>query len=291
MDQDIAWRMELTALRAELKRAQRRASVAISFSAVACISAGVYWLSNKTEPSSSGASPAAAIQKGGSPGQSLSVDVLTVKKIQLTDNKGVVDGTWDGSGLSFNQPLESISFTKPGDSISLSESDSESDTDASYSTMLTDNGLTFGASDTSAKSSYLYDNSANFTSNGVDIKSSSKEDPGETKIYPGEVDLVTQQAMNVDLGQVFLSPGPPSAGLYIYSQRFDKDHAGDAPVDGESASFTPQNIDLSDSLGINRVSIGQQPLKTPTTGATSVTGLSSITLFDTSGHLIWETPQ
>lgn len=111
-----------------------------------------------------------------------------------------------------------------------------------------------------------------------------------TDIFPGHVNMDTGTSYTISLGPLLTST-PFSAGLMVYNNHYDKEQANGGPVDQTTAIFSPQSIELEDSSGMVRSSIGQTSLTTETTGSTEVTSLSSIVLFDKKGHVIWETPQ
>jgi hypothetical protein len=130
--------------------------------------------------------------------------------------------------------------------------------------------------------------SSDFGAGYIKLFPANQGNSGTTLILPGLVDIDTSQNHSVFLGAY--NSGPTAVGLDILNDHYTKSTAGDAPVDQTAVVVSPNNIALVDSVGTERVSIGQTPLTIPATGATSVTALSSMVLFDKSNHVSWETP-
>jgi hypothetical protein len=105
----------------------------------------------------------------------------------------------------------------------------------------------------------------------------------ETHFNNGHIFLQTSSNYTVDIGTQDTLAGR-TAGIKIYNSAFN------SPNGGAEISLTPQDIELDDSSGNERASIGQTNLSNSTTGSNQTTGLSSVVLFDTSGHVIWQQP-
>lgn len=266
MTDDLALQMQLSTLRHELAQAKRKSNASLGFSGVAFVVVGFLWISHLTlnPPAPAAPQPPRAQSAVANIPPNIILQGIEVKSIEITDSNGDPAATLDATGLSFVGANQQVSFSSSNiTSTSLNSRGLSMNGDNGVTTMLTPGAIL--------------------------MRPSSSFNTGTTTIFAGLMSFDTPQNYTLALGA--FNSGPLSVGVDIYNDHFDKAHANGGTVDQTGASLTPSNMSFVDASDTERASFGQTQLVTQTTGATAITALSSITLFDKSGHVSWETPQ
>ncbi len=189
--------------------------------------------------------------------QSPNLQKLTAKSIEILGENSAPAEVINSDGISFFSDNSEISFR----------------TDPAQTFILNQDGLYFF--DTKGSELFL-------DLTGMILSSKFGAGP-ETHFNNGQIFLQTSSNYTVDIGTQE-TPAGQTAGVKIYKTDFN------SPSGGAEISLTPKDIELDDSSGNARASIGQTNLTDSTTESNQTTGLSSVILFDTSGHIIWKEP-
>lgn len=263
----------LEALRKELRVERTKSTVAIAGSLVSIIFSGVILndnlSSNVTKTTSS-----AVVALAPPPNQSsypefanflgITAKSISAQSIEITNANGIQTAELNANGITFYNKSQVISFYDGSNIMSIQSG----------------TGMLFRGPQGASTGMFPGE---------VDLIPASPEKNGSTSITPGLITVDTPQRYSIYVGS--WNSNPMGVGVDLLNDAFDKAHAGANTIDHTSVVINPENIYLTDSAANIRTSIGETSLTTPSTGATSTTATSSITLFDKSGHVLWEAPQ
>lgn len=258
---------EIKAIRNEIEKIKRRSRISLTLAILSLAFAIVFCLISLQPKNANTIATVPIVPTNTiSQPQDANFQNVTAKSIKIFDDNNNLVATIGPRGILLDGPLVGLTITTVGkklvdlDDIGLELNSIDGQETSSLSPGLLSNTSTGGAFGTASLS-----------------------------VSPASVYIQTGQNYVIDLGSIF-GAGDLTAGLYIYNTHYSKTNADGSPTDQTSATFSPENISLTDASGVERVSVGKTQLTIPSTGANQTTALSSIVLFDTSGHVTWQTP-